>query len=265
MYKTVLTEYSITATKFDSPLTFALISDLHSRTQDGADMAIRLLRTQKPDFILAVGDIFERLDGKDTEQMAAGLKLLRAAAELAPTFYSFGNHENGGTRSWNKLKWSKIKHIEKYYAPEQLAAIRECGVHILDDAFSVYDGICFGGLSSGLINEGQVPNTLWLDDFCAQNTPKVLLCHHPEYYKRYLQGRDIDLVVSGHAHGGQWRIFGRGVFAPGQGIFPKYTSGVYHGNFVVSRGLKARGRIPRIFNSPEVVFIRVDKINTIGK
>ena len=87
--------------------------------------------------------------------------------------------------------------------------------------------------------------------------PKVLICHHPEYYPKYLKDMPIDIIVSGHAHGGQWRFFGRGVFAPGQGLFPKYTSGVYDGRLVVSRGLKKTIIPPRIFNPREVVIIDV--------
>ena len=68
----------------------------------------------------------------------------------------------------------------------------------------------------------------------------------------------IDLTLSGHAHGGQWRFFGRGVFSPGQGLFPKYTSGMYDGGrFIVGRGLGNPIIIPRIFNSPEVLVIRL--------
>ena len=61
--------------------------------------------------------------------------------------------------------------------------------------------------------------------------------------------------MSGHAHGGQWRIFGRGVYAPGQGIFPKYTSGVIDGRCVISRGLSNHTHVPRIFNPPELVMV----------
>ena len=84
----------------------------------------------------------------------------------------------------------------------------------------------------------------------------MLLCHHPEYYEKYLKDRPIDLIVSGHAHGGQWRFFGRGVLAPGQGLFPKYTYGVHDDRLVIGTGLKKGSvLIPRLFNSPEVVFI----------
>ena len=65
----------------------------------------------------------------------------------------------------------------------------------------------------------------------------------------------FDLILSGHAHGGQIRLFGRGLFAPGQGIFPKYTSGI-HGSMIISRGLSnTGGMIPRLFNRREIVYI----------
>ena len=91
----------------------------------------------------------------------------------------------------------------------------------------------------------------------AENGAKILLCHHPEYYKTYLKDKKIDLIVAGHAHGGQWRLGRLAAFAPGQGIFPKYTKGVYDKRLVVSTGLKKSGRIPRIFNKPEIVYINI--------
>ena len=172
--------------------------------------------------------------------------------------YSFGNHENGGFGSWNFFKWRKNYFLPKYFSPDELDLIFDSGATVLDDAFVLEDGIAFGGLTSGFINQGRKPDIDWLDEFCALDCPKILLCHHPEYYKKYLKNRDIDLIVSGHAHGGQWRFFGRGLFAPGQGIFPRYTSGVHDGRLVVSRGLKTGGKIPRIFNEPEIVFLKIN-------
>ena len=256
--KICVSSYKISTGRFERPLRFALLSDLHSR--EGMDVSgiVSLVREASPDYILMPGDVLERLDGKCEEQKASGFELMRASAEIAPVFYSIGNHENGGIRSWDKLKWSRIKCLPKFYHPTDLSRIEKCGVELIDDGYVVRDGIAFGGIASGLINMGREPSLEWLDEFCALDMPKVLLCHHPEYYPEYLKGRSIDLIVSGHAHGGQWRIFGRGVFAPGQGIFPKYTSGVHDGVLVVSRGLKPSGTIPRIFNPPEVVIIDID-------
>lgn len=99
------------------------------------------------------------------------------------------------------------------------------------------------------------PELDWLKDFETQEGFKLLLCHHPEYRDRYLKGRKIDLILAGHAHGGQIRILDQGLFAPGQSLLPRYTSGV-HGNMVISRGLSNTASfIPRLGNPPEIVYL----------
>ena len=252
-----LSEYWIKCDKIDKRCKFAIISDLH-----GCDphAAIRLLRSISPDFILAPGDIFEAVDGNDeknNQKNKRGFLLLSEAAKIAPTFYSAGNHEIGGTLSWTRgIRLDNKSPAE--WSEENLEMLRQTGVHFLDDSYVFYDGIAFGGLSSGILNEDRKPSLSWVREFSMAGCPKILLCHHPEYYEKYLSDYDIDLIVSGHAHGGQWRFFGRGVFAPGQGIFPKYTSGVYDGRLVVSRGMKKARVIPRFFNPTEVVVVTVN-------
>lgn len=248
-----VTEYKIKSEKFNKSYVIGLVSDLHGSP---ADKVIEALKNASVDLIFAAGDIFERLDGTRDSENEAGFELLSAAAEIAPTFYSYGNHELGGTRSWLPKKSNEKK---EFVVSERNAKMLEnTGVTLLDDEYCIFDGIAIGGMRSGAINEGRSPCLSWLDDFCALDEPKVLICHHPEYYEKYLREKNIDLIVSGHAHGGQWRFFGRGVFAPGQGIFPRYTSGVYEGRLVVSRGLKEARRIPRIFNPTEVVVIKIN-------
>ena len=90
----------------------------------------------------------------------------------------------------------------------------------------------------------------------------LLLAHRPEFFDVYTQ-YDFDLVLSGHAHGGQWRIPGliNGLFSPNQGWFPKYAGGRYGEDgtiMIVSRGLANNvGAIPRIFNPPELVVVEI--------
>ena len=103
-----------------------------------------------------------------------------------------------------------------------------------------------------------VPKLSWLKSFEAEPGYKILLCHHPEYFPLYLRDRDIDLVLSGHAHGGQIRIFNHGLFAPGQGIWPQYTAGMHEGKMIISTGLaNTGGLIPRINNDTELVVIKL--------
>ena len=252
-----ITEYKIESENIRGKYRFAVISDLH-----GCDpsLALELLRKEHPDFILAPGDVFERVDGsskKFNEMNEKGFLLLREAAKIAPTFYSSGNHEIGGTRSWAfGFKFKRPSLAE--WCEENIEKLRKCGVVFLDNSYVLSCGVALGGLSSGILNDGGKPDLSFIDEFSQAGCPKILLCHHPEYYEKYLRDKNIDLIVSGHAHGGQWRFFGRGVFAPGQGIFPKYTSGVYDGKLVVSRGMKKGGIIPRIFNSTEVLIVSVN-------
>ena len=76
----------------------------------------------------------------------------------------------------------------------------------------------------------------------------------------YIKKTNIDMTISGHAHGGQWRIFGRGLYAPGQGFFPKYTSGLIEDRFIVSRGLANNALLPRFFNPRELIIINFESI-----
>lgn len=135
---------------------------------------------------------------------------------------------------------------------------------MLDNGAIQLGDINIGGLSSGFgkgitqnnLKETPEPNVRWLDEFSRIRGYKILLCHHPEYYDRYIKKLPIDLVLSGHAHGGQIRLFGHGLFAPGQGVFPKYTSGIYDNRLVVSRGLANTAKVvPRLWNETELVYI----------
>ena len=248
-----LTEYKLQNKNLPDKKVFALVSDLHS---EKPEKVIRLLKKMNPDYILAPGDIFEVMDGTKDEENENGFILLSECAKIAPTFYSLGNHEMGGTGSWHAMGNTYPKK-EKKMSARNAERLAETGVIFLNNSFVVHDGIAFFGLSSGLVCEGCVPKLETMSEFLKCDMPKVLLSHHPEYYPKYFKDSGIDLMVSGHAHGGQWRFFGRGFFAPGQGFFPKYTSGVVDNRFVIGRGLKIRSAVPRIFNPPEVVKIEI--------
>ena len=247
------TLYTIQNPAFQKALRFALVSDLHAEAPDGV---IARLKAIKPDYILMPGDILERLDGTKDRLNQKAFPLFAACAAIAPSFYVCGNHEDGATHTKIGQK-SKIGCGRRDVTNENRQRISDSGVTYLEDGYVICDGIAFGGLSSGLIHANKKPRTHWLTDFCKENAPRVLLCHHPEYYEPYLKNLPLDLIVSGHAHGGQWRFFGQGIFAPGQGLFPKYTHGLHDGRLVVSTGLKKGFPIPRFFNPPELCVIDV--------
>lgn len=252
------TFYKIASNSFGRSIRFLLISDLHA--QDYRE-PLRLMQSASPDYILFAGDIFEPLNEKFATLNSKVYPFLAEASRIAPVFYGTGNHEDGSVHSELKNE-SSLERRNRVYSEDFLRLIEEAGINLLIDDYTVVDGIAFGGLASGLLCESGIPNLDFLNSFAQLKQPKVLISHHPEYYKRYIMQTDIDLIVSGHAHGGQWRFFGRGVFAPGQGLFPKYTSGVHDNRFVISRGLKQTRMPPRIFNPCEVVVIDVEMKKT---
>ena len=198
------------------PVSIALLADLHEKDYS-------FLSDLYPvDLIAVAGDVLYGSAPEDGSSAAErAIPFLSACAAKAPTFLSPGNHE-----------WMLDQ--------EDLAMIEKCGAAVLDNRWVSGNGICIGGLSSGIYTE-------------KQPGYKILLSHHPEYWT-FLKRRSVDLVLSGHAHGGQIRLFGHGLFAPGQGWWPELTSGVHDGRLVISRGLSnTAALVPRLFNPTEIV------------
>lgn len=231
-----INEYEIT-TGGNINAVFAFVSDLH-----GCQNApvIDKLKSIAPDGILVAGDFVH-----NNKVYTSGIDFLRDAVKIAPVICSLGNHE------------MKCGH-------DVAALVNDAGAVLLDDSSMFFCGVNIGGLTSGYgetdaqghFKKTPEPNVDWLNEYAAEEGYKVLLSHHPEYYEKYIRALPIDLTLSGHAHGGQWRIGDRGVYAPGQGVFPKYTSGLYDGRLLVNRGLGNPHYIPRINNAPEVIVIK---------
>lgn len=237
------------------PICAALISDTHGRIID--DLA-EAAAEAAPDLILVPGDAIENKRPGHPD----GVRMLARLAAVAPVFFSVGNHERALSR-------------------EQTDGLAEAGIHCVDlstERFSVRGTqLCIGGVPSASYENGERCGTSlaellftpraraelpqktvdYIAEFSAEGGAKLLLCHHPEYYRRYLRDCDTGIICSGHAHGGQIRLFGHGLYAPGQGFFPRYTSGVHDGRFVISRGLTNHSFPPRIFNRPELVILHI--------
>ena len=240
----------------------AIVADLHDRPYGEI---LPILEREAPDLILIPGDLTEHLT-LEHGKSHPGLGLLAKCAAIAPTFYSLGNHEIGGCHG--RIYKAKLMGQEAppYVLPSRWKnAIAESGATLLHESYVTWQGahtgpLVIGGLGSGLLNPDWVPDLGWLDEYVQAPGYKLLLCHHPEYFDRYLRPYDIQMIVSGHAHGGQWRIFGRGVYAPDQHLFPKYTSGVHEGRLVISRGVANTVHpVPRFFNRREVVVVECGK------
>lgn len=261
----VLTEYEIKSKKINKPLKIGLISDLHERN---ADDIFELLKSASPDMIAFAGDVLERFGEEHYEKVnelnpvkslffiiAMGVdhavrfitrnkniaepensyRFLRNSVKLAPAYMSLGNHEEELTG-------------------EDYSLLSEYGVTLLDNRSVKTEingqALLIGGLSSFYDEE-------WLRSFSEEKGFKLLLCHHPEYYDRFVRETDIDLVLSGHNHGGQFRLFGKGLISSSSGLFPKYDRGIFDNRLVVSAGCANTAAVPRLFNPREVVIIKL--------
>ena len=238
----VITEYTISA-RIPKPMVAAVIADIHDKPYRAI---LEAVRSEAPDMILIPGDI---ISGHGSAAQNSP-KMLAECSAIAPTFMSWGNHEQHAMDLVRK-------------------AANDAGVTLLEDSFVEFGGMKIGGLTSGFIKQNASqgfykntppPDIRWLDSFAALDGYKLLLSHHPEYYPQYIKKTNIDMTISGHAHGGQWRIFGRGLYAPGQGFFPKYTSGLIEDRFIVSRGLANNALLPRFFNPRELIIINFESI-----
>ena len=245
------TTYEIQSDEIETPITIAFVADLHGCDYgENQQLLVNAIRKEKPDVVLLGGDIFDHtMSYEKSEAFLAGI------ATRYPCYYVTGNHEY----------WSEEVDVI-------LDIISSYGVKILDgtqDTIEVNgETIQIAGIADPdvqLFTPNHPTYTQQLDVLEAEisdNYFSILLSHRPELIEDY-RTYSYDLVLSGHAHGGQWRIpyVLNGLYAPGQGIFPKYAGGLYEFedmDFIVSRGLaKESTPVPRIFNRPELVIVNI--------
>lgn len=232
------------------------ISDLHNAKfgKDNQKLVDRI-RECEPDMIVLTGDI---VDSNHTNVDRA-VQFVDEIVKICPVYYVTGNHEY----------WLEASEYD-----ELMSGLTGAGAVILDDqVVEISRGDAkfrLVGLDDRSLSDGTL-GTL-LNDQAGQkeetadneNSEKkeftVVLAHEPQYLARYA-GTGVDLVLSGHAHGGQFRLpFVGGIVAPDQGFLPEYTAGEYYMNgteMIVSRGL-GNSVIPvRLFNYPEIVCVEL--------
>ena len=230
----------------------AQVSDLHNAEfgKNNAEL-LKLLSESRPDIIVITGDF---IDAQHADVEIA-LCFARESVKIAPVYYVTGNHE-AASPQYDTLK----------------AGLEAAGVIVLEDE-TVY--IERGGETISLLGLadpdftirgdmfGEVPamaSTKLKNLIDDESGYTILLSHRPELFETYMDG-GIDLVFSGHAHGGQFRLpFIGGLVAPNQGMFPKYDAGLYTDggtSMVVSRGI-GNSIIPFRFNNrPEIVLVEL--------
>lgn len=244
----ILRTYTVVSPKLTAEVRLAVVTDFHS--SDNAEKVAAMVASCAPDAVLLVGDMFD--DDTANRPTERTLSLMRQLSALYPCYYVSGNHE-----AWTGEMDALYQQTE------------EAGVMVLRMSSGVLtvrgQRIALCGIPDPyeMVFSG-APDTEEQIRQAMENVDSadftVLLAHRPELLAKYAQF-PLDLVVSGHAHGGQVRIPGvlNGLYAPNQGWFPKLAGGAYTQEgttLIVSRGLAVRTRLPRIFNRPEVVLVR---------
>ena len=255
-------------------LRLALVTDLHSMTYD--ELLI-LIKEEKPDAILLAGDTLERHEeGKskwdfltmeqwqclpemkglmaklmrvldrlvehngvevEEETQDLGLAFLHDISKLAPVFMSVGNHE-----------WYFTAEDERFFVDRNITVLDNADVQVTIKGKKLR----IGGLSTRYDLD-------WLEEYAQKEGTKILLCHHPEHYKYKIKDRKkdtFDLVLSGHYHGGQWRVGNVGVYVPRIGLMIPKVKGKF-GKHIISAGVSNTTRFPRLGNPRELVMINI--------
>lgn len=258
-FRLTATEYTVRLDDIREDITIVLLSDLHSRRfgNDNGKL-LTAVREQSPDIIALTGDIIDRDD--TAAAIAETAEFAGVLAGIAPVYYSLGNHE------------------QDYIAQngdDFLQLFSDAGVTILNDAYLDLEingsKIRLGGMDRMAYTGGNGvfdhEARAFLMDYMSTNLPTILLSHRPEFFSFLSACKewDIDLILSGHTHGGLIRLpFVGGLYAPIQGWFPKTDYGKYTffgTRMIVTSGLAAYDRLPRVFNPQEICVVIITKAN----
>ncbi|PGS02577.1 metallophosphoesterase [Bacillus pseudomycoides] len=253
-----VSKISITSSKIPSNFKgfkIVQLSDLHSKKfGENQEVLIEKVKSLNPDIIAITGDL---IDSKRYDAEAS-LKVVKELVKHYPVYFVTGNHElwSGRYDSLEKeLKRYNVTVLRNEHERIQKEGQEICLLGIDDPAFTAKNNDENEEMSTVKNEIVKAKNEVDQDEY------KVLLSHRPELLQVYAE-QQIDLVLTGHAHGGQVRLpFIGGLVVPNQGILPKYTAGSYKEqgtSMIVSRGL-GNSIIPqRIFNRPEIVVVQLD-------
>lgn len=250
------------------------ISDLHSvRSRRQVAKLARKAEKVNPDIIVITGDLIDatyynnwkaklKNENKKIYGDSYTIDFLKEIKRIAPIYYVFGNHEMMLLEEGD-LFLQELNKIGIHMMNNQRSVIHWKGINI--DLLGIQDPSTLYKDKEYAVIEGCVEKMKAMLQYVTKNGKDenitILLSHRPEYFELY-GSYSIDLVLAGHAHGGQIVIpLIGGIYAPNQGWFPKYTQGQYsynHTNMIVSRGL-GNSTVPfRILNPPELVVVTLE-------
>lgn len=252
-YNIDITEYKISSSKINNNVNIVMIADVHDQNCRVKDEIVDRIEQLKPDIILCVGDIIDN----ESESDKSIIEFLNSLSEISDVYMSLGNHE---------LEYPDSKQL--------IEDIKNTGAKVLDKEYQdiVVNGntIRIGGMydyafsqETGDIDQATMKSDVYsfLTEMKQTSSFQLMMAHRPDSFifgKAYKW--DLDLVVSGHYHGGQVILpYAGGLYAPELGWFPEVDYGHYKlkdMDMIVTRGISSSGELlPRFNNPPEIVSI----------
>lgn len=256
-----ISEYTINLSELSGSARVVVISDLHGKEygRDNRHLLAKISE-QTPDAIFVVGDMLD--DSDVTNGFSETTKLLTELLEIAPVYLSYGNQE---------------KEYSGGIIDEFASTITEKGIIVLDDSFVDCEiggqKIRIGGTMGHAFPFGRTMEEfenskeyIFLKDMEKTDLPTIVLAHMPDTFifnGAHNYWSNIDLVVSGHTHGGVIRLpIAGGLYSPMQGFFPEYDYGFYmlgeKMKMVITSGLSGYKFIPRFLNLPEICVLNLE-------
>lgn len=255
----VVTNYSVNS-RITNSFRIVQLSDLHNSEfgNDNEDLC-SLVENQKPDLIFITGDMINR-DDPDTKILET---LLTKLVTIAPVYYCYGNHEVTWDENWSGSRGCSIADIVDSCGAYALN-LEYVDINFKDNQLRIggYMGYYrFPGMMEGSQSLWEDDNQFF-DDFENTDSYKILLNHIPTQWVdwNHLDNFDVDLIFSGHYHGGQWVLPLAGpVYAPYVAWFPEHVKGCFtgeKGSCILSAGLgNEYTYLPRVNNPPEIVVV----------
>ena len=248
-----ITRYTVTSNRlphsFDG-YKIAVVSDLHNvQFGNNNSQLVEKIKKEHPDIIAITGDL---VDSNRTD-IEIAIQLVSRLTEIAPCYYVTGNHE-----AWINEQY---KELEKGLLAENVVILHDNVIQLTKGSETIQiagqDDPYFTNTDT-YIQESMLQTRI--NHMSLSNEYCILLSHRPEMFEAYVS-EEFDLVLSGHAHGGQFRVpFVGGIIAPDQGLFPEFDAGKYsrnHTTMIVSRGI-GNSIIPvRLNNRPEIVIVEL--------
>lgn len=237
--------YEFKTDKVSSPIRIVLVSDIHGKKfSDDNRLLYDTVSAQNPDIIMLVGDIIDKTQDSDLDFLC---DTVSAFADIAPVYYSLGNHERQNSR-FDEIESSVVNSSAVFLDNDYI------------DTEINKESVRIGGISTFMQWDEEL--FTFLPEFGDTDSLKLLMCHNPEYFIWGVKDYDFDLMLCGHTHAGMVRLpFIGALYVPEQGKFPEYDKGLFtedSRSFVITGGVgNSPLYLPRFLNPPEITVVDI--------